>query len=159
MTCFNRSFTERATDDAGGNIFGVADFTGFVNLLAGDAEISSGRSTVLLGNSAYSIPAVGLNLSPLLCRIIFVGKPTLSNVGEILAACFAEIRIRAERRIGELMEAQREGVGFNSGAMGVGSEVRVDGRPTLAEAGIDKHLADRALRTFFCANLGLTNRV
>jgi hypothetical protein len=49
----------------------------------------------------------------------------------------------AERRIGELMEAQRETVGLAQGR-------RTDLGPkptqvgTLAEAGIDKHLADRA---------------
>lgn len=56
----------------------------------------------------------------------------------------AEIRMRAERRLGELMEYQRQTVGMNTGAKGVGTEVRVDTKPTLAEAGIDKNLADRA---------------
>lgn len=61
----------------------------------------------------------------------------------------AEIRIRAERRIGELMAAQRDAGLLSSGAQGTGSnqyEVRVSAQPapTLAEAGIDKNLADRA---------------
>ena len=62
----------------------------------------------------------------------------------------AEIRIRAERRIGELMSAQRDAGMMNDGAKGTGSnqhEVRVaetPAPPTLAEAGIDKNLADRA---------------
>ena len=62
----------------------------------------------------------------------------------------AEIRIRAERRIGELMSAQRDAGMMNDGAKGTGSnqhEVRVAEKPappTLAEAGIDKNLADRA---------------
>jgi hypothetical protein len=57
----------------------------------------------------------------------------------------AEIRFRAERRIGELLEAQRDGVGLNAGLLLRGSEMDPrDTRPTLAEAGIDKHLADRA---------------
>jgi hypothetical protein len=63
----------------------------------------------------------------------------------------AEIRIRAERRIGELMAAQRETVGMASGGEH-GGRASKDGfrenpsnaRPTLAEAGIDKNLADRA---------------
>lgn len=60
----------------------------------------------------------------------------------------SEIRFRAERRIGELMAAQRDSVGLANG--GDAAKARVaDGpeqntRPTLAEAGIDKHLADRA---------------
>lgn len=65
----------------------------------------------------------------------------------------AEIRFRAERRLGEMMVAQRETVGLATGAKGnpggQGAKVvRVDDGPaqipTLAEAGIDKHLADRA---------------
>jgi phage N-6-adenine-methyltransferase len=55
-----------------------------------------------------------------------------------------EIRMRATRRIDEMRRVQAETVGLNKGAKGVGTEVRVDSRPTLAEAGIDKHLADRA---------------
>lgn len=57
----------------------------------------------------------------------------------------AEIRFRAERRIGELMEAQRE-----AGLMATGGDAmkaRVGIKPeatTLAEAGIDKNLAHRA---------------
>lgn len=56
----------------------------------------------------------------------------------------SEIRFRAERRLGELMQEQRESVGLNAGARGLGTQVRVDTKPTLAEVGIDKNLADRA---------------
>ena len=57
----------------------------------------------------------------------------------------AEIRIRAERRVGELMQAQRETVGLAEGQLRRGSELDPrDDKPSLAEAGIDKHLADRA---------------
>ena len=66
----------------------------------------------------------------------------------------AEIRIRAERRIGELMAAQREAGMLSAGTAGAGNanvtgglreNPPVDERPiTLAEAGIDKNLADRA---------------
>jgi N6-adenosine-specific RNA methylase IME4 len=57
----------------------------------------------------------------------------------------AEIRIRAERRVGELIEAQREAVGLaKPGRKSIG----VHETPiTLTEAGIDKALAKRA-RTF-----------
>jgi hypothetical protein len=63
-----------------------------------------------------------------------------------------DIRLRAERRIGELIADQKKTVGLNQGARGGGrkdsprgsvSDPR-DKRPTLAEAGIDKHIADRA---------------
>lgn len=57
----------------------------------------------------------------------------------------AEIRMRAERRLGELIKAQKETVGLNAGALrrGANEEPR-DERPTLAEAGIDKKLSSRA---------------
>lgn len=58
----------------------------------------------------------------------------------------AEIRIRAERRIGELMAAQRDSVGMApAGRPKIGLEENPISKPiTLAEAGIDKNLADRA---------------
>lgn len=60
----------------------------------------------------------------------------------------AEIRFRAERRIGELMAMQRETVGLSVGGRPTektGSQTDpVSAPPTLSEAGIDKHLADRA---------------
>lgn len=57
-----------------------------------------------------------------------------------------DIRNRAERRIGELMAAQRESVGTAQGRRSdLGpSATQVDVPITLAEVGIDKHLADRA---------------
>lgn len=59
-----------------------------------------------------------------------------------------EIRFRAERRLGEMMAAQREANGFSAGGRPsekTGSQTDpVSAPPTLAEAGIDKHLADRA---------------
>lgn len=58
----------------------------------------------------------------------------------------AEIRIRAERRVGELIEAQRDSVGLNRGSRLAGRERTRQELPTLADAGIDKHLADRARR-------------
>lgn len=59
-----------------------------------------------------------------------------------------EIRIRAERRVGELMASQRQSVGLAKGGQpyqATGSKTDpVESVPTLAEAGVDKHLADRA---------------
>lgn len=60
------------------------------------------------------------------------------------------IRFRAERRLGELIARQREAGLLSRGAKATGSnqhQVRVASGPapiSLAEAGIDKHLADRA---------------
>jgi hypothetical protein len=60
-----------------------------------------------------------------------------------------EIRKRSEERLGELMEEQKETVGFSVGTRGSRIKgARVDERPTLTEAGIDKHLADRARKAF-----------
>ncbi len=65
----------------------------------------------------------------------------------------AEIRIRAERRLGELLAAQAETTGKAAGARGIGTSAGYistrtqDAPPTLAEAGIDKNLAHRA-RTY-----------
>lgn len=59
----------------------------------------------------------------------------------------AEIRLRAERRVGELVAAQRASVGLAKGQLYRGSDMDPrDTRPTLAEVlGPDhKHLADRA---------------
>ncbi len=62
----------------------------------------------------------------------------------------AEIRIRAERRLGELIALQKETTGLATGAAGIGkpeSAVPDEYRtqpPTLAEAGIDKKLSSRA---------------
>lgn len=60
----------------------------------------------------------------------------------------AEIRIRAERRLGELLAQQKAGEGLNTGAKGIGtSAVVTDDRtsvPTLKAAGISKDLSSRA---------------
>jgi N6-adenosine-specific RNA methylase IME4 len=61
----------------------------------------------------------------------------------------AEIRIRAERRVGELIRDQKASVGLNQGKRGdrgSRSAPRSDTRPTLADAGIDKKLSARAQR-------------
>lgn len=61
----------------------------------------------------------------------------------------AEIRIRAERRLGEMIAGQRDAGLLSKGAAteGVGKrglQNSPHSAPTLAEAGIDKNLADRA---------------
>jgi N6-adenosine-specific RNA methylase IME4 len=59
-----------------------------------------------------------------------------------------EIRLRATRRLNELIEAQRQTVGLATGREGkrkaLGLEKNPSDRPTLAEAGIDKNLAHHA---------------
>jgi hypothetical protein len=55
------------------------------------------------------------------------------------------LRFEAERRLGQIMQAQRETVGFNVGTRGSRTRgARVSEKPTLAEAGIDKNLAHKA---------------
>jgi hypothetical protein len=64
-----------------------------------------------------------------------------------LEADAAEIRMRAERRLGEMIKAQKETVGLNKGGRpktGSGADPVSEPKGTLAEAGIDKHLADSA---------------
>lgn len=59
----------------------------------------------------------------------------------------AEIRIRAERRLGELIAEQKAGEGLNQGGRPpekTGREQRPVSTPTLAEAGISKDLSSRA---------------
>ncbi len=68
----------------------------------------------------------------------------------------AEIRMRAERRLGELIVAQKETVGLNTGTAGKGrpslcganNEPPKDTRPTLKAAGIDRKLSSRAQKPF-----------
>jgi N6-adenosine-specific RNA methylase IME4 len=92
------------------------------------------------------------------CRALAVAK-SVDEVKEIRDISFAmrayarqaknkdleadafEIRIRAERRLGEMMTAQKETVGLNPGAA---VPTRVSEKPTLASQGIDKNLANRA---------------
>jgi hypothetical protein len=70
----------------------------------------------------------------------------LRGVSPEFAARLSPEDIRAERRLGELIEAQKETVGLNRGTAGAGRPrlggVKVtppkDDRPTLAAAGIDK---------------------
>ena len=63
-----------------------------------------------------------------------------------------EIRMRAVRRLGQLMQAQREAglmarAGRPQNEIGSAVDPISDDEPTtLAEAGIDKHLADEARR-------------
>jgi hypothetical protein len=70
-----------------------------------------------------------------------------------LEAEAAVLKFEADRKLGQLMKAQAEAVGLNTGTAGQGRPAlggfpenppKKDDRPTLAEAGIDKNLAHRA---------------
>lgn len=58
----------------------------------------------------------------------------------------AEIRIRAERRLGEMLREQKETVGLGQGKRTdlVPKQDQVTTRPTLSDMGIDKKLSSRA---------------
>ena len=57
----------------------------------------------------------------------------------------APIRMRAERRLGEMLREQKETVGFAQGKRtDLVSDMNQVGKPTLADAGIDKKLSSRA---------------
>jgi hypothetical protein len=75
------------------------------------------------------------------------GESAAPLLGPLVVDASAPQSPDTERRVGELMAAQRETVGLNRGLSGTavsGSELVPvkDERPTLADAGIDKHLAD-----------------
>src|ERR1700722_17613445 len=59
-----------------------------------------------------------------------------------------EIRLRSERRLGEMLAEQKSTVGLNTGARGIGRsavpEENRTSKPTLADVGIDKNLSSRA---------------
>jgi hypothetical protein len=74
----------------------------------------------------------------------------MAKDGELIAHA-TDIRKRAERRLGEMIEAARKAGMLAKGSRGSGSNqhkkvVRVDRKPTptLADQGIHKNLADRA---------------
>jgi len=56
----------------------------------------------------------------------------------------AVIRLRAERRVGEMIEAQKTTVGLAKGGGGKHGLKRVSEKPTLADSGVDKNLANKA---------------
>jgi len=63
-----------------------------------------------------------------------------------LIAYATEVRKRAERRVGEMMQEQKERFGLNKGGRPNKPHPGPDAVkiPTLAEVGIDVHLADKA---------------
>jgi hypothetical protein len=58
-----------------------------------------------------------------------------------------EIRMGATRRMDQMRQEQKATIGLNTGARGVGNKVRVDQKPTLAEAGIDNRKPSGRWRT------------
>jgi N6-adenosine-specific RNA methylase IME4 len=62
-----------------------------------------------------------------------------------LEADALEIRMRATRQLGKMIEAQKQTVGLSAGTRGSRVKgARVDDKPTLASQGIDKNLATAA---------------
>lgn len=84
-----------------------------------------------------------------------VSAPTVKRAGQCAEAAewATEIRVRAERRAGEMLAAQREAGMMNTGARGqlvgpgvIGGHAEVppiDNAPTLAEIGISKNQSSR----------------
>lgn len=122
-------------------------------------DIKSGRAVMPVGDGG-AIPLVRYDAA---CRALAEAK-SVDDVKDIrdrseamrayakqaknkqLEVDAGEIRIRAERRLGEMIAAQRETVGLSEGGRPskTGSQQNPVSLPTLAEAGIDKNLADRA---------------
>ena len=59
-----------------------------------------------------------------------------------------EVRRQAERKLGQLMAAQRDAGLMNTGAKGIGTKVRGNEYPTLEHTGIDKNLAKAARKAY-----------
>jgi hypothetical protein len=55
-------------------LFGVADLPGFVDFLAGRADVGGGCFNVLVRNLEIAVAAVLLNLAAFLRGIVFVGE-------------------------------------------------------------------------------------
>jgi hypothetical protein len=78
-----------------------------------------------------------------------------------------ELRLRAERRLGEMIVAQKETTGLNQGAAGGGKKASSRGtlveprdtRPTLASAGIDEKLSARAQKIAALPELAFEERL
>lgn len=90
------------------------------------------------------------------CGVRTTVKPFYSSTSNA-----AEIRIRAERRLGELLAEQKTTVGLNQGAVkgktGSKGKPVLDERPTLAAAGIDKKLSSRAQKLAANCSTALNN--
>jgi hypothetical protein len=69
----------RAPNDARIELFRIADRAGFVNFLAGKADIGGRGDLVLAGNMIPQRRAIraGCHVAPFLRRLVFVGKSAL----------------------------------------------------------------------------------
>lgn len=72
--CANRS-VEHPLNDAGVGFLGVADLASFVDGLAGDADVGSGRRFCI----GTLVPAPPLSLTARVRRIIFIGDPVMGQ--------------------------------------------------------------------------------
>lgn len=119
---------------------------------AREVGLADNQSALLKAAAAPNIWPNGQGWFPTFCRKPQIRKVAVQERRQKTAREFGisepEIRFRAERRLGELMVAQRETVGLATAgrpSSKIGSAADPISRaPTLAEAGIDKHLADRA---------------
>jgi len=125
--------------------------------LAGTVAVEP--QTAIVPASAYDRYLTACRAALAACRDADEVKEVLNRVAALkeyarrakdktLAADAYEIQARAERRLGEMLIGQRATVGFNTGAMGIGTSAvpRGNRTATLAEAGIDKKLSMTAQR-------------
>jgi hypothetical protein len=92
-----------------------------------------------------------LGLEPQKTRWACAGAYAHQSRNRQLEIDAAEIRIRAERRLGELLVEQKATVGLNRGLVGRAvsgstAEPLKDTRPTLSDIGVDKKLSSHAQR-------------
>jgi hypothetical protein len=87
------------------SLFGITDLAGFVDVLAGEAEIGGCGPHVLIWNMRRVSPLTR-NFSPFLRRVVFVGQPALGQ-GLDFEGVLAEIE-RHTRGTCRLNEAAKE---------------------------------------------------
>lgn len=114
------------------------------------ATISLGQS--LLPASAAGYGGVSRDQSPSALAVGAAAAPF------VIRARRSAIRLRATRRIDQLRLEQKETTGLNQGVRWVGDKPTEDGRPTLAQQGIDKNLAHQARATARSRRTGQPSR-
>jgi hypothetical protein len=131
--------------DQGAKVFDVAhpDRRGSV------VPFGSSGSLVVFEDARRAIAAAETieQVNKILAMAIGLAAAARKATDRELEAEATALKFEAERRLGQLMAAQKETVGFSKGGRpktGI-PENPVSGKPpTLAEAGIDKNLADKA---------------
>lgn len=71
-----RTVRPRTPNNARIGDFGVADGAGLVDVFVSETDVGGGRD-ILVRNIPFALPAVALDIPPILRRVIFVGEASL----------------------------------------------------------------------------------